>query len=46
MAVRGVKIKPKDVVLNNNLVVFSASSGQQSALVYDEKHHGLLPITC
>jgi hypothetical protein len=41
LAVRGVKIKPKDILLSKNLVVFSASSGQQSAMAFDGKNHGL-----
>ena len=41
LAARGVKIKPKENPLKGNLVVFSASSGEQSSLPYDEKEHGL-----
>jgi hypothetical protein len=41
VASRGVKIKPKENVLKGNLVVFSASSGEQSSLPYKEKQHGL-----
>jgi uncharacterized caspase-like protein len=41
LASRGVKIKPKENVLKGNLVVFSASSGEQSSLPYKEKQHGL-----
>ena len=40
LATRGVKIKPKSNVLSGNLVVFSASSGNQSSLPYKEKQHG------
>jgi hypothetical protein len=41
LASRGVKIQPKENVLSGNLVVFSGSSGDQSALPYYEKGHGL-----
>ena len=41
LAARGVKIKPKDEMLNGNMVVFTASSGEQSALPYKEKKHGM-----
>jgi hypothetical protein len=38
---RGIKIKPKEELLNGNLVVFSASSGEQASLGYSIKEHGL-----
>ncbi len=41
LAARGVKVKPKDNILNGNLVVFTASSDEQSSLPYKEKQHGL-----
>ncbi|MBA7588681.1 hypothetical protein ES708_30746 [subsurface metagenome] len=41
LAARGVKIKPKDEMLNGNMVVFTASSGEQSALPYKDKKHGM-----
>ena len=41
MASRGVKIKPKEGSLSGNLVVFSASSGNQSALPYHKEGHGM-----
>ncbi len=41
IAARGVKVKPKANALGGNLVVFSASTGEQSALPYKEKQHGL-----
>ena len=41
VAARGVKIKPKEESLNGKLVVFSASSGDQSSLPYKEKGHGI-----
>jgi uncharacterized protein YxeA len=41
LAARGVKIKPKNYMLDGNMVVFSASSGEQSALPYDKEKHGM-----
>lgn len=41
IAARGVKIKPKEEQLKGNLIVFSASSGDQSSLPYKEKEHGM-----
>ena len=41
IAARGVKIKPKEDLLNGNLVVFTSSSGEQSSLAFKEKEHGL-----
>lgn len=41
IAARGVKVKPKDSELSGNLVVFAASSGDQSSLPYKEKKHGM-----
>ncbi|MFZ9503973.1 MAG: caspase family protein [Cyclobacteriaceae bacterium] len=41
VSARGVKIKPKEETLNGKLVVFTASSGDQSSLPYKEKGHGL-----
>lgn len=41
IASRGVKVKPKEELLKGNLVVFSASSGEQSSLAYNEQEHGL-----
>lgn len=38
---RGVAIKPKMAQPQNNLVVFSAASGQETAYPYQEKQHGL-----
>lgn len=38
---RGVKIKPKENVLKGNLVVLSATSGEQTAYPYNDKGHGL-----
>ncbi len=41
VAARGVKIKPKTDALSGNLVIFSASSGDQSSLAYKAKSHGM-----
>ena len=41
IASRGVKIKPKSAYVKGNLVVFSASSGNQSAFSYEAKGHGM-----
>jgi hypothetical protein len=41
LAARGVKVKPKETNISGNLVVFSASSGEQSALPYKQKGHGI-----
>lgn len=43
MAARGVKIVPKEAeeAVKKKLVVFSASSGDQSSLPYAEKQHGM-----
>jgi WD40 repeat protein len=41
VAARGVKVRPKEEALKGNIVVFSASSGDQSSLPYKEKQHGI-----
>lgn len=41
IAARGVKIKPKEEQLGGKLIVFSASSGDQSSLPYKDKSHGM-----
>lgn len=41
LAVRGVKIKPKQDNLTGNIVVFTATNNEQSALPYKDKHHGM-----
>jgi hypothetical protein len=38
---RAVKVKPKEQQLTGNLIVFSASSGEESSLPYKEKRHGM-----
>jgi len=41
LAARGVRIKPKDEELTGNMVVFSASSGEQTASPYHDQKHGI-----
>ena len=41
VASRGVKVKPKEGTLNGNIVVFSASSSEQSSLPYHDEGHGI-----
>ncbi|MDX9852436.1 MAG: caspase family protein [Tenuifilaceae bacterium] len=41
LSARGVKVKPKENLASGNLVVFTASSGEQSSLAYKDKQHGL-----
>jgi len=41
LAARGVAVKPKKENINGNMVVFSASSGEQSALPYHKEKHGM-----
>ncbi|MCX8480381.1 MAG: caspase family protein, partial [Sediminibacterium sp.] len=38
---RGIKIVPNEDVLTGNLLVFSATTNDQSALPYKEKQHGI-----
>jgi thioredoxin-related protein len=41
VAMRGVKIKPKEEKILGNLVVFSSSSGNESSGSYEDKKHGM-----
>ena len=41
LAARSVKVKPKEELITGNVVVFSASSGEQSSLPYTDKQHGM-----
>ena len=41
IASRGVTVKPKEGTLNGNIVVFSASSEEQSSLPYHDEGHGM-----
>ena len=38
---RSVAIKPKEVAPHGNIFVLSATSGQETAMPYKEKNHGL-----
>ena len=40
IAMKGVKINPKEEVVRGNMVVFASSSGNESSGVYREKQHG------
>ena len=42
IAMKGVKINPKEEVFKGNMVVFASSSGSESSAVYREKQHGYL----
>lgn len=41
MSARGVVIKPKETAPEGNMFVLSAASGQETALPYTEKNHGM-----
>ncbi|MCF8367742.1 MAG: caspase family protein [Bacteroidales bacterium] len=41
IAARSVKVKPKKDLINGSLVVFSASTGEQSALPNETEQHGM-----
>ncbi len=41
IAARSIKVKPKENLITGNLVVFSASSEEQSALPYKAEQHGM-----
>jgi uncharacterized caspase-like protein len=41
LATRGIRVRPKDGYLQGNMVVFSASSGDQSALPFPRNQHGM-----
>jgi hypothetical protein len=41
LAARGVKVTPKQDAIKGNIVVFTASSGDQSSLPWKEKQHGM-----
>jgi hypothetical protein len=42
LAARGVRVKPKIESITGNMVVFSASSGEQSSLPYTREQHGMV----
>ena len=41
IATRGVRVTPKKNALNGNIVVFSATSADQTAMQYADKKHGM-----
>jgi uncharacterized caspase-like protein len=41
LAARSVKVRPKEELITGRMVVFAASSGEQSSLPYDEQQHGM-----
>jgi hypothetical protein len=41
IAARSVKVKAKENLVTGNVVVFTASSGEQSAMPYDKEQHGM-----
>jgi hypothetical protein len=41
LAARAVRMRPRENVLTGNLVVFAAASGDQTALPYRDKNHGI-----
>ncbi|MBN1183473.1 MAG: caspase family protein [Bacteroidales bacterium] len=41
VALKAVKVKPKDNAINGNILVISSSTGEESSNVYKEKMHGL-----
>lgn len=40
LTARSVKVKPKEDIIEGNVLVFSASSGEQSSLPYHSEKHG------
>lgn len=41
IAARGVKVRPKNDIISGNMVVITATTGEQSALPYNDKQHGM-----
>ena len=41
LAARSAKVKPKNETINGNIIVFSATSEEQSALSFDKEKHGM-----
>jgi hypothetical protein len=39
---KGVKVRPKENVVNGPMVIFTSSSGDESSGVYREKQHGYM----
>lgn len=42
IAMKGVKVRPKENLVNGNMVVFSSSTGEESSGVYREMQHGYM----
>ena len=40
VAMKGVKVRPKENAINGNMVVFTSSSGEEASAVYREQQHG------
>lgn len=40
LAMKGIKVRPKDDLITGNLVVFASSTGDESSAVYRDKQHG------
>ena len=40
VAMKGIRVKPKQENISGNMVVFASSSGDESSAVYKEKQHG------
>jgi len=41
IAARSVKVKAKENLITGNVIVFTASSGEQSAMPYEKEQHGM-----
>ena len=42
VAMKSIKIKPKDDILSGNIIVLASSSGEEASGVYRDKQHGYL----
>ena len=42
IAMKGIRVKPKENMITGNMVVFSSSTGEESSGVYREKQHGYM----
>lgn len=41
LSARAVKVKPKENIVEGNIVIYTASSGSQTSLPYKDKYHGI-----
>ena len=41
VTLRGVKVRPKEEYIRENMVVYASSSGTQASMSFDEEQHGL-----